>query len=62
MSMISLLLHKAEAKLRPSVNNKDIIRMRWDITGFYPTKHVVSFIVECDKLVSLTSAHLSAIF
>ena len=25
--MISLLLHKSEAKLRTSVNNKDIIRM-----------------------------------
>jgi len=27
MSMISLLLHKSEAKPRMSVNNKDIIRM-----------------------------------
>ena len=54
--MISLLLHEAEVKAKPkaklrlrlSVNNKDIIRMRWDITGFYPAKQVVSFIVECD--------------
>ena len=27
VSMISLLLHKSEMKLRMSVNNKDIIRM-----------------------------------
>ena len=36
MSMISLLLHKSEAKPRMSVNNKDIIRMylgyNWLIT------------------------------
>jgi len=36
MSRISLLLHKSEAKLRMSVNNKDIIRMylgyNWLIT------------------------------
>ena len=28
MSRISLILHKAEAKLRPSVNIKDILRMQ----------------------------------
>ena len=36
MSMISLLLHESEAKLRMSVNSKDIIRMslsyNWLIT------------------------------
>ena len=36
MSMISLLLHESKAKLRMSVNNKDIIRMylgyNWLIT------------------------------
>ena len=38
--MISLLLHKSEAKLRMSVNNKDIIRMylgyNWLITQNLP--------------------------
>ena len=28
MSMISLILHKAEAKLRPNVNIKDILQMQ----------------------------------
>ena len=32
-----MLLHKSEAKLRMSVNNKDILQVYYDITGFYPT-------------------------
>ena len=32
---ISLLIHESEAKPRTSVNNKDILRVYCDITGFY---------------------------
>ena len=37
MSRISLLLHKSEAEPRMSVNNKDILRVWWGLTGFYPS-------------------------
>ena len=36
-SRISLLLHKSEAEPRTSVNNKDILRVWWGLTGFYPS-------------------------
>ena len=37
MSRISLLLHKSEAEPRTSVNNKDILRTWWGLTGFNPS-------------------------
>ena len=37
MSRISLLLHKSKVKPRTSVNNKDILRVWWGLTGFYPS-------------------------
>jgi len=37
MSMIPLLLHEAEVKLRTSVNNKVIIQVSCAITGLYPS-------------------------
>ena len=36
-SRISLLLQESEAELRTSVNNKDILRVWWGLTGFYPS-------------------------
>ena len=44
MSMISLLLHESEVKLRISVNNKDIIRM-------YLGYAIVISWYECDIIV-----------
>ena len=35
-SKISLLLHKSKVDPRMSVNNKDILRVWWDLTDFYP--------------------------
>ena len=38
MSMISLLHStKINTPLRWSVNNNDILRVQWDITGLYPS-------------------------
>ena len=35
MSRRSLLLHESEVEPNMSVNNKDILRVWWDLTGFY---------------------------
>ena len=38
-SRILLLLHDAEAKVRQSVNNNDILRVQCDITCLYSSFH-----------------------
>ena len=46
MSRISLLLHESEAELRMSVNNKDILRVWWGLTGFYPSALIYHFLIK----------------
>ena len=36
-SRIYVLSHEFEAEPRTSVNNKDILRVWWGLTGFYPS-------------------------
>ena len=61
MSMISLLLHKSEAKPRMSVNNKDIIRIylgyNWLITQ--KTLPINAFFVTSKQWLQVMSTYQS---
>ena len=52
LNRISLLLHESKGEPRTNVNNKDILRVLWGLTDFYPSAliyHVFyqNYVLEC---------------
>ena len=63
VSIISLLLHKSEAKPRMSINNKDMYHeCTWNITGLLLKRLYQSMFFSEDKAMALVNVHPLKLF